>query len=94
MFSKAKPIFPVGKTEETNTLAAFRTTLDDIKGSSILLTASTFYQLWVNGKFVAFGPARTAEGYARVDVFSLDEYAKDGENEIVILVMGYACRSL
>ena len=56
MFLDAKPIFPVGKAEEMNTLAAFRTTLDDIKGTSILITASTFYQLWVNGNFVAFGP--------------------------------------
>ena len=94
MFLDAKPIFPVGKAEEMNTLAAFRTTLDDIKGTSILITASTFYQLWVNGNFVAFGPARTAKGYTRVDVHGLDGYAKDGENEIVVLVMGYACRSL
>ena len=94
MFLEAKPIFPIGKAEEMNTLAAFRTTLDDIKGTSILITASTFYQLWVNGNFVAFGPARTAKGYTRVDVHGLDEYAKDGENEIVVLVMGYACRSL
>lgn len=94
MFLKAKPIYPIGKRNEMNTFAAFSTTLNDIKDTSVYITASSFYQLWVNGKFVSFGPARTAKGYSRVDVISIEDYAVDGENKIVVLVSGYVCRSL
>ena len=73
--------------KEMNTLAAFRTTADSLKGAKIKLAAYTFYQLYVNGELVAFGPARTAKGYARVDVIDLDRYHKDGGNEIVIGVI-------
>ncbi len=94
MFNFAKPIFPKGKEREMNTFAAFRTTVESLKGAKLNLTAYTFYQIYVNGEFVAYGPARTAKGYARVDVIDLDKYHRDGENEIVIGVMGYYCRAL
>ncbi len=94
MFQKALPIFPLGKTLTLNTCASFRTAVASLKDVTVALTAATFYRLEVNGAFVAFGPARTAKGYARVDKFDLSPYHKDGKNEIVIVVMGYACRTL
>ncbi len=94
MFTKAKPIFPVHKSTEKNVFAAFRATAADLHGTSLAITAFSFYQVWVNGKFVAFGPARTAKHYARVDILPLDGYARDGENEIVITVNGHYCRAL
>ena len=93
MFYQAKPIFPKGMECELNTLASFRTVTGSLKGATLRLSAATFYQLWINGKFVAFGPARTAGGYARVDVHSLDAY-EAAENEILILVESYYARSL
>ena len=94
MFRFAKPIFPKGKNTEMNVFATFKATVPSIKNAEIKLAAYTFYSLYVNGEHVAFGPARTAKGYARVDVIDLDKYNKDGENEIVIGVMGYYCRAL
>ena len=94
MFKFAKPIFPKEKEKEMNTFAAFRAITDSLKDAKLSLTAYTFYQLYVNGELVAFGPARTAKGYARVDVIDLDKYNKDGKNEIVVGVMGYNCRAL
>lgn len=94
MFKFAKPIFPKGKEKEMNAFAAFRATVDSLEGAKLSLTAYTFYQLYVNGELVAFGPARTAKGYARVDVIDLDKYNKGGKNEIVVGVMGYNCRAL
>lgn len=94
MFNFAKPIFPKGKEKEMNAFASFRATVDSLEGAKLSLTAYTFYQLYVNGELVAFGPARTAKGYARVDVIDLDKYNKDGKNEIVVGVMGYNCRAL
>lgn len=94
MFIQAKPVFPVGKTTEKNVFVSFRATANDLKGTTLSIAACSFYQVWVNGMFVSFGPARTAKGYARVDVLPLDAYAKDSENEILIMVAGYYCRSL
>ena len=94
LFYQAKPIFPVGKSTEKNTLATFRATVPDLRGTTLSVAAAYFYQVWVNGKFVAFGPARTAKYYARVDRLPLDDYAKDGENEIVIMVQNHHCRAL
>lgn len=94
MFRLARPIFPKGMNKEMNTLAAFRATAESLKNAKIKLAAYTFYQLYVNGELIAFGPARTAKDYARVDVIELDKYHKDGGNEIVIGVIGYNCRTL
>ncbi len=94
MFQKALPIFPTGKTTTPNTLAAFRAEVPSLQNTTLTLTAYTFYQLYVNGEFVAFGPARTAGGHARVDKIDLTPYHKAGKNEITVAVMGYYCRSL
>ena len=94
MFQKALPIFPVGKKWEMNTHVVLHAQTDSLKDAVISIAASSFYQLFVNGVFVAFGPCRAAGGYARVDEFSLDGYHRDGMNEIRIEAVGYACRSL
>ena len=94
MFVFANPIFPKEMHKEMNAFAAFRASVESLKGAKIKLAAYTFYQLYVNGEQVAFGPARTAKGHARVDVIDLDKYNKEGGNEIVIGVMGYNCRTL
>lgn len=94
MFLQAKPVFPTGKSREMHTFAAFRATASDLKHTQLHITAADFYQVWINGKFVSFGPARTAKGYAREDILPLDKFARDGENEIVIGVVCHYCCSL
>lgn len=93
-FKKAKPIFLKDKETSINTLAAFRAEVDHLENTVIHVTAFSFYRLTVNGQFVAFGPARTAKGYARVDTIDLTPYARTGKNEIVIEVVGYYCFAL
>ena len=94
MFQKAIPIFPQGKTREMNTHAVLRAKVDSLKDTVLSIAVSSFYQLFVNGVFVAFGPCRAAGGYARVDAFPLEPYGREGENEIRVEAVGYACRSL
>jgi len=88
MFQLAMPVYPVGKSKDLHSFCCFRATVGSLQGAEIHIAASTFYQLYVNGSFVARGPARTAKGYAREDVISLDAYG-DGQNEILIAVVGY-----
>lgn len=94
MFSKAQPIYPLGKGEEMNSYAVFSAILTGNGARSIRVSAASFYRLSVNGKFVAFGPARSAKGYARVDELSLAGLLGDGENRIVIEVTNHHVRSL
>ncbi len=94
MFKQAKPVFAAGKKRELNYTLLLRACAEDLRGTTLYITAASFYRLTVNGRFVAFGPARTAGGYARVDELSLGRYNRKGGNEIVIEVAGYACRSL
>ncbi len=94
MFKQAVPVFATGKEREMNYTLLLRADAEDLRGTKLYITAASFYRLTVNGKFVAFGPARAAGGYARVDELSLGKYNRKGGNEIVIEVAGYACRSL
>lgn len=92
MFTLALPVFPTGVENEKNIFATFRARAD-MRGASVKLTAADFYQVYVNGRFAAFGPARTALGYARVDVIDLSPLA-DGDDELVIAVLGHNCGSI
>lgn len=92
MFAEAKPIWFKDTEQKQNTFVAFKAILNGLHNFSIAIAAATFYRLYVNGEFLAFGPARTALGYARVDVIDLP--VMEEEATIVIEVAGYCCRSL
>lgn len=92
MFKKAIPVFAEGKEREQNYQLILRGEAESLKGTTLYVAAASFYRLSVNGRFVHFGPARTAGGYARVDEISLDKYHDpDRMNEIVLEVAGYYC---
>lgn len=50
----------------------------------LTLCAADFYRVWADGKFVSYGPERTAEGYARVRRLSFS-----GVREVVVRVAAY-----
>ena len=94
MFQKAVPVFAQGKERQMNCHVIFRETTGSLQGVTLYITAYSFFRLWVNGKFVFFGPSRAAGGYARVESIDLSCYDDGAENEIIIDVTGYACGSL
>lgn len=94
MFKNAMPVWLKDRSDEINIAAAFTETTGSLKGAQAYITACSFYRLYVNGTFVAFGPARTAKGYARVDIIPLSEYDAGETNRIRIEVVAYNCRSL
>lgn len=93
MFLKAIPVYAQGKAREKNTHIVLRAARTNLRQSALRIAAASFYRVWVNGRFVGFGPARAAGGYARVDRIDLSPYA-DGDDELIVEVAGYACRSL
>lgn len=95
MFLKAIPVFAEQKETELNYQLILKANVEDLRNTELKVTAFSFYRLTVNGNFVSFGPARAAEGYARVDTVALGNYHIPGRmNEIVIEVAGYFCHSL
>lgn len=98
IFKKALPVWGSYEehSEKLNRHLIFRETVASLNRCVLLIAAADFYRLSVNGEFVGFGPARTARGYARVDVYDLSllNDLKDRNSEIVIEVAGYCCKSL
>ncbi|MBE5772012.1 MAG: hypothetical protein E7336_11655 [Clostridiales bacterium] len=86
MFAMARPIWAQGREKESNLFLRFRCMLPR-ETRLIRLTASTAYQLMVNGKFISYGPARAGEGYFRVDEWEIA--GGDQEFDTEILVAGY-----
>lgn len=94
MFKQARPVWPKGRETEMNISAVFEERTGSLRDTTLHVAACSFYRLFVNDRFVAFGPARTASGYARVDILPLSEYDSCGENHLRLEVVGYYCRSL
>ncbi len=87
-FAKASPVWIAGREAEMNLWLSFRTVAKGAENTVLRLTGSSAYNVKVNGEFVAFGPARCAHGFYRVDELDLSEYIR-GESVITIDVAGY-----
>lgn len=96
MFSKAIPVWKDidNYKDKLNVHLVFREIEDSLEGYKIKIAASDWYKLYVNDEFVGAGPARAAQGYARVDEYDLTAFHNNGKNEIVIYVAGFYCKTL
>lgn len=92
-FIKALPVWEEGKENELNYWLQFRTQAQGGKKNVLALTGSCAYTVKVNGEFVAFGPARCAHGFYRVDELDITSRCTKEENIIAISVFGYNCNS-
>ncbi|MCG6186929.1 alpha-L-rhamnosidase-related protein [Maribellus maritimus] len=95
LLKKAVPVWAEGRETEMNMTLAFQgifqaKTNQDIK---LKITASTLYRVFLNGKFLGYGPARAAHDFYRVDEYGLGQLVKDGENVLAIEVVGYNVNS-
>ena len=92
-FQQAESVWGEG-CGATNAYLRFHATFDAAKGESPVLriAAVTVYRAKLNGEFFCYGPARTAEGWAKVDEWQLAD-VREGRNEIEIDVAGYVCES-
>lgn len=86
-FQKAHPVWAAGKTDEKNCELAFRCLVPASEGI-LSLASSGRYRVWINGQFVAAGPARSAHGYYPVDCLELTPYCSDPVNVLVVEVLG------
>ncbi len=87
-----KKIFLKEKNREPNCRAGFyrEIVLEAMpEKAEIMLTAQTFYRLYINGEFVFHGPARAPHGCERVDRVNILPYLKEGINHIAAEVASY-----
>lgn len=92
IFKNARAVWISGKLKEMNTLATFRTVLTAKGKAELCVTAAFYYRAFLDGRFLGYGPARAARGYARVDRIPLE--LDGGEHELVIEAEGFGCESL
>jgi alpha-L-rhamnosidase len=48
------------------------------------ITGDTFYRLWIDGRLVMHGPARSSRGKATVDPVDVEGYLEPGKNTLMI----------
>lgn len=90
-FQSARPVWPTGRETEMNLTTGFRAIFSSQPEQrvSLKIAASTVYRAWLNGSFVAVGPARGPHGYYRMDVLDLSRHLRAGQNVLAIEVAGY-----
>lgn len=88
-FKNAVPVWEKDKEKTMNYHLVFRSIVEGGKKAYVAVSASNMYQLFVNGEFVAEGPARAGHGYYRVDEIDISEYLTKEKNVVAFLVAGY-----
>ncbi len=84
-FKRAKPVFPESLSRVENAHVVFRGTLP-CGSAKVFVTACSQYKLYVNGKFVSYGPARCAKDCYRVDELDVSDFLTESENEVTAFV--------
>ena len=92
-FISALPVWAKGREEEMNVWLEFSATARKSGRTVLALTGSSVYSVRVNGEFFAFGPARSAHGFFRVDELDLTPALSDGKNTVSVTVAGYNLNS-
>lgn len=95
LIKKALPVWAEGRETEMNLNLGFLGKFQAKNDQDYMLkiTASTLYRVFLNGKFLGYGPARAAHGYFRIDEYDLKPEVKKGENVIAVEVAGYNVNS-
>ena len=90
-FLVAESVWPEGLASEMNTLVGFRApfTLKAGERPKLAMVAWGSYRVTLNGRFVAFGPARGPKGFFRADELDLAAAAREGANDLLVEVSGH-----
>jgi alpha-L-rhamnosidase len=94
-FRAAKPIWPQGREKEMNLFVGFRAVFEAPSGDHVQLrvAGSTLYRIYLNGEFLAAGPARGPHDHYRVDLWEIASLLNPGKNFVCIEVAGYNINS-
>ncbi|MBO5298481.1 MAG: hypothetical protein J6B51_00190 [Clostridia bacterium] len=90
-FDKASPLWLRDGGREPNTTVLFETLVASGADTIMRMSGNSSYQVYINDKFIFFGPARAGRGFFRVDELPVGKYLSEKENRVVVLVSGYNC---
>ncbi len=90
-FKKASPVWLRERGDEKNITVLMQTFISADNNTEIHMAGHCSYQVYINGEFVFFGPARAGRGYYRVDKLPIGKYLTEKENKITVLISGYNC---
>lgn len=76
-----------------NTELCFTCTLGKLAGATMRFIAKDIYNVFINGEFIQYGPARAAKGYARVETLDLTPYLTEEENRLCVYVQSNYTRT-
>ena len=91
MFKKALPVFPAGHENEMNVLAGFYAEVGCCADAILRITGCTQYKIFIDGKLIHHGPARTCHGKFKVDELKIGKYLTEKRNFIVIHLLSSLC---
>ena len=93
LFDSAIPVWEINMEKEMNYSLLFRSIVNKEGTTTLRLTGASRYVIKINGDFLAFGPARAAHGFYRVDEFDITDQLTEEENIVSVLVLGYNVNS-
>lgn len=92
-FKEAVPVWEAGKDKIMNYNLVFRCIVPKADDAVVAVSAANMYQMFVNGHFVAEGPARAGHGYMRVDEVDISRYLTEDSNIVAFYVDSYYVRN-
>jgi len=91
LFLNAKPVWVKEKQQEVNCRVQFKAVCEKAENAKIHIATSGVYQLWINGEFISYGPARAGKNHFRMEDIDISAYLKNEKNAVIIEVAGYYC---
>lgn len=86
-FRSAVPVWVQGMENEMNVTCGFYAAVPKCEAGAIIrIAAASLYHLYINGRFVCYGPIRTAHGFHRLDAIAIDGLLDQEVNHIAIEV--------
>lgn len=93
LFLDAKPVWVEGKETEVNCRVQFKAICEKSDNTQVKIATSGIYQLWINGEFISYGPARAGKNHFRMENIDISKYLNREKNIVIIEVAGYYCTS-
>jgi len=89
-FEQAKPVWGKGLQQEMNITCGFYANIGRPTGDVLLRVATSgFYRVFINNRFLTYGPVRCAHGYYRVDEVPIAHLLTENQNHIAVEAVNY-----
>ncbi len=92
-FTSAVPVWEKNKEKEMNSRIQFKAVIGNFSKAAVKIATSGIYNLFINGEFVCYGPARAGKNHFRMDEINIKNRLTNSENTIIIEVVGYNVNS-